>query len=749
MNEMNQNLPPTLRSAMDTFYTAPQPDPAFAEKLEAKLRQRQIELMMADPAAASSKRKPGSLHLPHRNSFMHILRTRPFLAVVAAILALLLLFSIGYAIYRVASDPGLLSVQDAGLVKNIGITAQPTIFPTPTAGSTRSAASVGMAQSINGVTLTVDWVYLDEGHFLLGLKSGKLPEGIALGTPTVTFENTTPAEVQGSSFYENGETAVYASYQRFETSMAGDKVNLKLDVPLLTQSGVQQKTQGIFHFDLNDVQIITGQTVPIQQTYAVKYNGVEVRLKSVRVMPSTTEIIACYDQPTLDASVWQIQAATIQIGNGPKVGMQSSVDQPQVMGDHCVKLGFQIDNILKEDKGSTRLIFHVQKLAALDTKQELTGSWEFSVDVPQKYIVPVPGQAQPKPTATQAPLGSQTQGDVTVTLDWAFADAKRVAVGYTITGLPDEPDATALQGNGGIMELDKSLDGNVAGYDGTVERIEGQPGLLRGSNSLIFSKPLTQKEATFRFQITLGPNQFENIIASFPYHRDATPLPPGVNRPSLPDHTIGTFTFDFTVPVYPMVTLYPKQRVKANGLEMSLEQIEISPSFTQATVCYQKPSSKDWTVGGSSNQPELEFGGKAATINSYNLHYDTDLGGYIGNSIVPNNLPQYTPGRCVKIDFMLGHTNQSGTATLTIPDMTQSVPEVIPDEEIKAVQEKLKARGIEMDYSTFTSNSGGGGGVIFKTLPDGMSQKEAYQRYLEALGYVLPGPWVFTFEVHP
>jgi hypothetical protein len=34
-------------------------------------------------------------------------------------------------------------------------------------------------------------------------------------------------------------------------------------------------------------------------------------------------------------------------------------------------------------------------------------------------------------------------------------------------------------------------------------------------------------------------------------------------------------------------------------------------------------------------------------------------------------------------------------------------------------------------------------------MPDGMTQQEAYQRYLEALGYVHPGPWVFRFEVGP
>jgi hypothetical protein len=79
-----------------------------------------------------------------------------------------------------------------------------------------------------------------------------------------------------------------------------------------------------------------------------------------------------------------------------------------------------------------------------------------------------------------------------------------------------------------------------------------------------------------------------------------------------------------------------------------------------------------------------------------------------------------------------------------------SPPEVIPDAEIKAAQEKLQAQGIELDYSFSQSSGGGGGsGPVFKTLPAGVTQEEAYRRYMEALGYIYPGPWVFTFDVNP
>jgi hypothetical protein len=43
----------------------------------------------------------------------------------------------------------------------------------------------------------------------------------------------------------------------------------------------------------------------------------------------------------------------------------------------------------------------------------------------------------------------------------------------------------------------------------------------------------------------------------------------------------------------------------------------------------------------------------------------------------------------------LGHAGPAQSLTLTVPTLEQSTPEVIPDEEMKAAQEKLRAEGIE------------------------------------------------------
>lgn len=66
-------------------------------------------------------------------------------------------------------DPGLQSVQDAGLVTDLDVTAQPTILPTQTPARTpQPASSPALSQTLEGVTLTLDWVYLEEGRLAMG-----------------------------------------------------------------------------------------------------------------------------------------------------------------------------------------------------------------------------------------------------------------------------------------------------------------------------------------------------------------------------------------------------------------------------------------------------------------------------------------------------------------------------------------------------------------------------------------------------
>lgn len=724
--------------------------------------------------------------------------------------AILAITTIAYALYRWIGDPGLQSVENAGLLTELDITAQPTILPTPTPAAPHPvAAQLGESQSLKGISLTLDWAYLDETRLALGMSFSNLPPDLTLGSPEVTFVGITPVQALGwsQSLRTNQNQAEYISYQLIQTESMGDKVNLEIEVPLLQIDEEAPQTLATFRFFVDDLKVYPGQTLPVQQTYAVRVNGVEVRLMSVRVTPSASEVVVCYDFPTPDAPFWYMQHATLQIGEGPEESYRTYRylgEEPVASAqDHCVQLGFPVGNA----QGEKRLIFRVHKLVVpltmqdslppqqiLAANQELaqhgieiapaspeesdgpggwkfirqpseiydpaqdptlivthileesvSGPWEFYVDIPDASLQP--GQPTPEPTPTPASLGNQTVGDVNLTLDWAFVDAKRVAVGYTVRGLPDIPEATELLGT---MELTANQDEPLPwSEDGssTISRLEGEPGVLQGTWSFVFAAPLNQSVIDLHLEITLDNTERNQIIAQFPFPPEATPYPPGVFPPTLPDKKIGTFSFDFISPVYPLTMTGPLPAVTANGIKMWIEEAELTPSFSSFTLCYPKPTpaNKDWWLGRAT----LQVKDVEVQNSSGRLLFDQDIEGI--NQLPPEisaSLGEH--GRCISLNFLLGHANQTKSMTLTVPRLEQSMPESIPDADLQAAQEKLAAQGIELSFMTYySSGGGGGGGFDFTRLPEGMDQNSAYERLLEALGYVYPGPWVFTIEIQP
>ena len=213
------------------------------------------------------------------------------------------------------------------------------------------------------------------------------------------------------------------------------------------------------------------------------------------------------------------------------------------------------------------------------------------------------------------------------------------------------------------------------------------------------------------------------------------------------------YHFKLDLPVYPTVTLNPMQEVSANGTDMLLQRLKITPSFTYVYLCFNKPTTgdfSDWQVAFANDGtgPRLQVGNDQAGLSTGRLIFNSDLGD-IGKGPEAGWTPPIETGRCMKVGFPVGHHDKPETLTLTIPVLEKSVPEVIPDAEIKRSQELLRAQGIEMTYTIFSGNGGGGGGPLFTEKPDGTTDIQAYQKFVEALGYVHEGPWVFEVEVSP
>ncbi len=110
MNEMNPILPASLDSALNQFYSGSQPDSAFSARLEAQLSKRQIEMLLA-------RQKSSFSFSNSKRSLMQTLRARPVLAFLAAILALIMLTGMVYAVGRLTGFiPGFGFTSNTGAV---------------------------------------------------------------------------------------------------------------------------------------------------------------------------------------------------------------------------------------------------------------------------------------------------------------------------------------------------------------------------------------------------------------------------------------------------------------------------------------------------------------------------------------------------------------------------------------------------------------------------------------------------------
>lgn len=207
--------------------------------------------------------------------------------------------------------------------------------------------------------------------------------------------------------------------------------------------------------------------------------------------------------------------------------------------------------------------------------------------------------------------------------------------------------------------------------------------------------------------------------------------------------TSARFTFDFNIPVHPLKIYNVKHTVQANGIDMLLDRLVITPATTQAYFCYVKPTQADWMAGGGTN---LIINGKSTNIQTYELLYDSEYGD-LGKGGDPEWTPPIQNGRCVKVGFAVGDADPK-SVTLTMPMLEQSIPEVIPEEELEVAREKLLPEGIDIGWQVISSPDGGGSsGPVYNKIPAGMSQIEAYQKFLEALGYFHAGPWVFEVKM--
>lgn len=626
--------------------------------------------------------------------------------IIIIILGLSVVSGVAYAFYHFFNDAGLQSVSDAGLISTVNVTALPTRLPTST--PPEPVTTIGESQTLEGVSLTLNWVYLMDGQQAFGFSASGLEDGKTLGIPAMGFGQLVPEQYRGAGLaIKDDAQPVVGTYvvnqivrdaSTFETT--DTRTDVSIDIPLLDGNGQVLNT---FRFDVKSELVHAGPFIG-GNTYSTLANGLGMSLEWILLSSKAVQAQLCFTPP--DGKDWRLVSPTIQLGADPNhvasatpVTASPSTAVTTDGGVRCQVVTFPVGAI-----GAQAFYLTASELST-STGEVVKGDWTFNWNQ-------LPNEMQfPGIASLEPPLGSENIGnDMTVTLEKAYADINRMAFVVAIKS-PHE------------------------GFVVSSATLEDATGAELNTGLGITSPP----DDPTRFTIEFFPSN-EFVAGQF---KGQLAVEIGSQLGGSSSLAVAHFALDLSV--YPAIVFDPMQTVTANGVEMLLQRIKITPSYTQIYLCFQKPSSADWTPGSTAS---LQVGADKANIGAYALIFDPDIGGSLKNP-EPGWAPPIKTDRCVKLGFPVGHHYQPESITLTISELEQSMAEVIPNEQLQAARQKLLAQGIDIDLVTSSGNGGGGGGLVILQKPAGMTDDQVIQLFYEAMGYYHPGPWTFTVQINP
>lgn len=324
-------------------------------------------------------------------------RRRLSWAFVMALLALAIVSTAAYAFFRRMIDPGLQGVEDTGLIVDLNQTAEPTLFAPVSADSVPS----GVAQTQQGITVTMNWAYADESRMamqlsVLGLDlDSRTRIDDVICTPYLSSEERISFSLgmtQARVLEDQPGKPIELTYIYYQAIDAGQFTRLNIDLDLtigpcgeywdFEETNLEKPTAlpliGNFHLKFQ-APVYRGIDLAINET--VEANGVSLRLESVSLNPSFTSLRVCYRLPVemkgLTPETLDLVEASLQIGEAAPV---DNVNYQVVSGEKgpsepCIELGFAVPY----DDETQAVILNVERLIFAD--QTIEGRWIFRVTV--------------------------------------------------------------------------------------------------------------------------------------------------------------------------------------------------------------------------------------------------------------------------------------------------------------------------------------------------------------------------------
>lgn len=331
-------------------------------------------------------------------------------------------------------------------------------------------------------------------------------------------------------------------------------------------------------------------------------------------------------------------------------------------------------------------------------------------------------------------ITSQTENGITVTLNWAYADELRVAWQLAITGLnlPQGADPgdylcnPYLTTDQGIpLIVDSIMDEEV---------LKDQPGSPRVITYVIYQKIDTAKydHLDIHLDLTVGPcGNWWNFSQAY--------LGPGPTPTPVP--LIGNYRLSFTVPVNAGKNTDLDQTVAAGGIEMRLENITFTPSYTLARLCYQVPQ-----VAGLMGDLSWMRTGDDWTPESITLTTSRNGTAYNANYFRIVDHQRSTSGElCEDVGFPVSVSTNTPEVTLSVQnlDAYESEGTLLENAAVQEiVASKLAALGIEVKFDPTGENF-----WLVIQKPAGMTDNEVSMAIRDQLKHTVEALWKFTIPV--
>jgi len=352
----------------------------------------------------------------------------------------------------------------------------------------------------------------------------------------------------------------------------------------------------------------------------------------------------------------------------------------------------------------------------------------------------------------------QTVDGITLTLDWAYADANRIALAYqtmfdeTQVAQPEfgfvfEHDLSTADG----QPLPQFLGGGGGGGGGGAS-----PMRFSAANANYDPSGLAISDGTIDLQLAVTayayiPPELRETLCPLADPNGESTVCEGITAPQnggsggggggggpapessdLPpripvaEYVPKTITVDFSLPVYPMIERQPEQTVEASGQAVTLQSAAITPSLTELEVCFPQLDAKPGRVVGltlSAGTTERFF---TAWYDVYQVQDDC-----INVEYSFPILPDVTDTLTVNVEYIRNR-----------PEPTQANADALT-----AKVRELLGEDIQLDFHEAPDGSinligiGGSADIDHNT-----QQSLIEQAYYEIAGGIT-GPWTFTLDL--